>query len=271
MVFTVNSFTVLGVDGITVKVEVDSGRGLPGISIVGLPDSAVKESRERVKAAIVNSGFPFPSKKIVVNLAPADLKKEGTLFDLPIAIGILGSVGIVFQKKVKDFLIAGELGLNGEVGKVKGILSATILAKEKGYRGIIIPEGNVEEATLIEGVDIIPVKDLSQVVAFLNGDEEIDPAKRKELDSGKYSFEVDMADIVGQYQARRSLEIAAAGHHNLFMVGPPGSGKTMLARRLPTIIPPMSEEEIIETTKVYSVAGLFSEVPVVKRPFRSPP
>jgi magnesium chelatase family protein len=270
MVFTVNSFTVLGVDGTTVKVEVDSGRGLPGISIVGLPDSAVKESRERVKAAIVNSGFPFPSRKIVVNLAPADLKKEGTLFDLPIAIGILGSVGMISQEKVKDFLIAGELGLNGEIGKVKGILSATILAKEKGYRGIIIPEGNVEEATLIEGVDVIPVKDLSQVIAFLNGDEEIEPAKRRELDSGKYSFEVDMADIVGQYQARRALEIAAAGHHNLFMVGPPGSGKTMLARRLPTIMPPMSEEEIIETTKVYSVAGLFSEVPVVKRPFRSP-
>jgi magnesium chelatase family protein len=269
MVFTVRSFAVIGIEGVEVKVEVDVGRGLPGTVIVGLPDSAVKESKERVKAAIVNSGYPFPSRKIVVNLAPADVKKEGTLYDLPIAIGILGSAGMVLSEKLSDYIVAGELGLKGEVGRIKGILSAVILAKEEGFKGIIVPEGNVEEATLIDGIEVIPVRNLIDVVSFLNGDLEIEPAKRKEIDT-KYEFEVDMSDIAGQYQAKRALEIAAAGHHNLFMIGPPGSGKTMLARRLPTIMPPMCEEEIVETTKIYSVAGLFSEIPVIKRPFRAP-
>ena len=167
MVFTVRSFTVLGVDGIEIKVEVDAGRGLPATVIVGLPDSAVKESKERVRAAIVNSGYPFPAKKIVVNLAPADVKKEGTLYDLSIAVGILGSVGIVFPGKLNDYIVAGELGLKGEIGRVKGILSAAILAKERGFKGIIVPESNVEEATLIDGIEVIPVRNLVEVISFL--------------------------------------------------------------------------------------------------------
>ena len=263
------SFTTLGVEAVKVTVEVDASRGLPGTTVVGLPDSAVKESRERVRAAIINSGYPYPTKRIVVNLAPADLKKEGTLYDLPIALAILASSGILSQEKLNEYVIAGELGLKGEINKVKGILPAAILAKKERLKGLIVPPENVEEALLIEGIEIIPVRNLVETVAFLNGDIEIPPAKKKEL-CNRFSFDVDMSEIVGQYQAKRALEIAAAGHHNVFMVGPPGSGKTMLARRLPTILPPMTEEEIIETSKIYSVAGLTSEIPVVSRPFRSP-
>jgi len=269
LVSTVISFTTFGVDALEVFVEVDAGRGLPGVAIVGLPDSAVKESKERVRAAIVNSGYPFPQKKVVVNLAPADLRKEGTVYDLPIAIGILVTTGLVSEEKLKSYIIAGELGLKGEVTKVKGILPAAVLAKKRGYRGLIVPQGNVEEALLIEGIEVIPVKNLQETVAFLNGDIEIPPAQRSEV-TPELHHDVDMSDIVGQFHAKRALEIAAAGHHNVFMVGPPGSGKTMLARRMPTIMPPMTEEEIVETSKIYSVAGLTDEIPVTRRPFRAP-
>ncbi len=269
MVSTVLSFATLGIDAIPVKVEVDASRGLPATVIVGLPDSAVKESKERVRAAITNSGYPFPVKRIVVNLAPADVRKEGTLYDLPIALGILGSSGLLNLERLRNFLIAGELGLEGELHPVKGVLSAAILTKELGLEGLIVPPQNVEEATLIDGVPVYPVRNLVEAVSFINGDVEIEPAKRNSFEYS-FSYPVDFSEVVGQFQARRALEIAAAGRHNVFMVGPPGSGKTMLARRLPTILPPMTEEEIIETSRIYSVAGLTDEVPVLQRPYRAP-
>ncbi|OMH41400.1 YifB family Mg chelatase-like AAA ATPase [Desulfurobacterium indicum] len=268
MVSNVKSYTLIGVNAVEVLVQVDASRGMPGTIVVGLPDSAVKESRERVKAAIVNSGYPFPAKKIVINLAPADVKKEGTIYDLPISIGILVAQNIVSGKRLNEYLIAGELGLKGEIRKVKGALAAAILAKQKDYRGIILPAENAEEASLISGIEIIPIKHLSEAVAFLNGDIQIEPIT-KNLIENNFSFTIDMSDIAGQYHAKRAVEIAAAGGHNILFVGPPGSGKTMLSRRIPTILPPMTEKEIIETTQIYSAAGMLNGI-ITERPYRAP-
>ncbi len=270
MVSKVKSYATYGIKAVQVLVEVDLIRGLPGVSIVGLPDSAVKESKERVKSALINSGYPFPLKKVVINLAPADLKKEGTIYDLPLALGILASAGILRTESLDDYLIAGELGLGGELHPVKGVLSAALLVKELSLKGLLVPKANAEEALLIDGIDVIPLSNLKEAVDFLNGEIKIEPFKGSSVSSSTLNFSVDMADVVGQFHAKRALEIAAAGRHNVFMVGPPGSGKTMLARRLPTIMPPMTKEEIIETSRVYSVAGLTSQVPVLTRPFRAP-
>ncbi len=270
MVSKVKSYATYGIKAVQVLVEVDLIRGLPGVSIVGLPDSAVKESKERVKSALINSGYPFPLKKVVINLAPADLKKEGTVYDLPLALGILASAGILRTESLDDYLIAGELGLGGELHPVKGVLSAALLVKELSLKGLLVPKANAEEALLIDGIDVIPLSNLKEAVDFLNGEIKIEPFKGSSVSSSTLNFSVDMADVVGQFHAKRALEIAAAGRHNVFMVGPPGSGKTMLARRLPTIMPPMTKEEIIETSQVYSVAGLTSQVPVLTRPFRAP-
>ncbi len=254
------------------EVEVDiAERGLPQFNIVGLPDTAVKESRDRIKAAFKNSGFPFPFKQITVNLAPADLKKEGSSFDLPIAIGILSAEGHIPKERLNDFLILGELSLEGKVRPIKGTLCIVSRLSEQKGKKVLIPKNNAHEAGVVTTVEAYPVESLSEAVEFLKGDREIKPFK-SDISYENESLYEDLSDVKGQFQAKRALEIVAAGGHNLLMIGPPGSGKSMLARRLPGILPPMTIEESIETTKIYSAAGLLPDgkALITQRPFRSP-
>lgn len=254
------------------EVEVDiAERGLPQFNIVGLPDTAVKESRDRIKAAFKNSGFPFPLKQITVNLAPADLKKEGSSFDLPIAIGILSAEGHIPKERLKDFLILGELSLEGKVRPIKGTLCIVSRLSEQKGKKVLIPKNNAYEAGVVTSVEAYPVESLAETVEFLKGDREIKPFK-SDISYENESLYEDLSDVKGQFQAKRALEIVAAGGHNLLMIGPPGSGKSMLARRLPGILPPMTIEESIETTKIYSAAGLLPDgkALITQRPFRSP-
>jgi len=273
MLAKVISCALVGLDGAIVEVEVDISSGLPSFTIVGLPDAAVQEARERVRAAIRNCGFTFPTKRIVVNLAPADLKKAGPAYDLPIAVGILLSSEQV-QADVTQTIILGELSLDGGLRHTNGVLPMVALAHEKGFPTIIVPEADAREASLIENTKIIPFSSLSQLVSYFRG--EIPPPEYKieevQEEAPPIFPTTDLAYIKGQEHVKRALEVAAAGGHNMIMMGPPGSGKTLLARSLPSILPPMTTEEALEVTKIYSVSGLLpSNTPLIRhRPFRSP-
>ncbi len=273
MIAKILSSAVIGIDAYIVEVEVDISQGLPAFATVGLPEGAVRESKERVKAAVKNSGYRFPADRITVNLAPADVKKDGSAFDLPMALGILAATDLLSESSYSAYLFLGELALDGMIRPVRGVLPIAIAAKEQGLNGIFLPEENAPEAGVVEGIDIFPVKTLFQVVEALKNISGIDPfrAEVKEHQPDRFSDE-DFKDVSGQENAKRAMEIAAAGGHNLIMVGPPGSGKTMLARRLHTILPGLSFDESLETSKIYSVMGLMpKECGVInERPFRSP-
>lgn len=272
MLAKVNSSAVVGLDAVLIEVEVDvASQGLPSFTIVGLPDKAVEESKERVRSAIKNIGAEFPAKRITVNLAPADLPKEGPSYDLPIAVGILIANGQLIAD-IRDYLFIGELSLNGNLRHVNGLLPQIILANQRKFKSVFIPVSNAKEAAIVKGVDIYPVESLLSLFNHLTQKELIAKEKPISFESLKVdSFEFDMKEIKGQEQAKRALEIAAAGGHNILMKGPPGAGKTLLARTLPSILPKPTFDEALEITKIYSISGLLDDKTIiVARPFRSP-
>ncbi len=273
MLAQVNTTALFGIDGYIVEVETDISNGLPGFDIVGLPDAAVKESKERIRAAIKNSGLAMPSKRITLNLAPADIKKEGAHFDLPIAVGILTASEQLRQPNA-DSVFLGELSLNGDLRRINGVLPMVISAYQKGIKTIYLPEENAREAAVVEGLTVYGAKSLSDIVRHHTGEKMLLPYHESNnfanIDKNEYIY--DFKDVKGQVFVKRALEIAAAGGHNILMLGPPGSGKTMIAQRIPGILPDMSFDEALEVTKVHSIAGLVSEnQPLVRtRPFRHP-
>lgn len=273
MLACVKSGALIGIDAVLVDVEVDMTMGLPYFNVVGLPEGAVRESKVRVVSALKNSGFDLPQKRITVNLAPADIRKEGAAFELPIALGVLASSEMLEASPLHQYLFGGELSLDGTLKPIRGVLPLAVAARDGGYRGVMVPKANAAEASLVDKIDVIPIDNLRQAVAHLTDEARVEPFNRQDWVAGKDTIaSLDMSEVRGQSDVKDAIELAAAGGHNMLMCGPPGSGKTMLARRLPSILPPLSFSEGLEVTKIYSVLGLLGEgqALMTQRPFRAP-